>query len=328
MKNKKKLEKKKLIKENKNIKGNDLIVFENVSKVYKNNFIALDNINLKIKQGEIFALLGPNGAGKSTLINVLCGLVFHSSGKITIGGLDITKNRKEIKKRIGIVPQELHLEAFEKVKDNIAYSRGLWGKKEDKNYLNTLLEKLKLSEKKNSLLLQLSGGMKRRVLIAKALSHEPDILFLDEPSAGVDVELRKEMWEIIYNLKKMGITIILTTHYIEEAEEIADRVGFINGGKIVLVDKKESILNKLGHKKIVFRTKNKISEVIKLLHSKKYNIKKNGKKIEVHIKNDKKDIKNILDLLQNNKITFGDLDIQKRSLESIFVNYINGVSND
>ncbi len=328
MKNKKKLEKKKLIKENKNIKGNDLIVFENVSKVYKNNFIALDNINLKIKQGEIFALLGPNGAGKSTLINVLCGLVFHSSGKITIGGLDITKNRKEIKKRIGIVPQELHLEAFEKVKDNIAYSRGLWGKKEDKNYLNTLLEKLKLSEKKNSLLLQLSGGMKRRVLIAKALSHEPDILFLDEPSAGVDVELRKEMWEIIYNLKKMGITIILTTHYIEEAEEIADRVGFINGGKIVLVDKKESILNKLGHKKIVFRTKNKISEVCKLLHSKKYNIKKSGKKIEVHIKNDKKDIKNILDLLQNNKITFGDLDIQKRSLESIFVNYINGVSND
>ena len=307
---------------------NDFISIKNLNKVYKNGFHAIKNLNLDIKKGEIFGLLGPNGAGKSTLINIICGIVKHTSGKILVNNFDIIKDYRKTRSMIGIVPQELTVEAFETVFNNVSYSRGLYGKKNDPKYIETLLKTLSLWDKKNNRLRELSGGMKRRLLIAKALSHDPQIIFLDEPSASVDVELRKDMWNIIKDLKSKGVTIILTTHYIEEAEEIADRVGFINGGKIVLVDKKESILNKLGHKKIVFRTKNKISEVIKLLHSKKYNIKKNGKKIEVHIKNDKKDIKNILDLLQNNKITFGDLDIQKRSLESIFVNYINGVSND
>ena len=230
----------------------DFIQIKKVSKIYKNKFAALKNIDLNIQEGEIFALLGPNGAGKSTLINVLCGITYHSKGTILIDGIDLTKNRKKIKSLIGLVPQELHLEAFETVFDNVNYSRGLWGKKKDDNYILNLLKKLNLDDKKNNLLMQLSGGMKRRVLIAKALSHNPKILFLDEPSAGVDIELRKEMWDIIYSLKKEGVTIILTTHYIEEAEEIADRVAFINNGKIILVEDKNVLLNKLGNNKLVF----------------------------------------------------------------------------
>ena len=211
----------------------NFIKIEKLTKRYQNGFLALNNINLNIKKGEIFALLGPNGAGKSTLINVICGLAYHTSGKITVNTIDLEKNRKKIKSLIGLVPQELHLEAFETVFDNIRYSRGLWGKKDDNEYILSLLKKLNLFDKKNNLLMQLSGGMKRRVLIAKALSHNPKILFLDEPSAGVDIELRKEMWDIIYSLKSEGVTIILTTHYIDEAEEIADRVAFINNGKII-----------------------------------------------------------------------------------------------
>ncbi len=298
------------------------IEINKVAKIYKNGFNALKDINLKIVEGEIFALLGPNGAGKSTLINVLCGLTHHTNGQIFINGLNLKENRKKIKSMIGLVPQELHLEAFETVLDNINYSRGLWGKKKDDKYILDLLKKLNLEDKKNSLLMQLSGGMKRRVLIAKALSHNPIILFLDEPSAGVDIELRKDMWEVIYSLKKQGVTIILTTHYIEEAEEIADRVAFIDNGKILLVEDKKTLLNKLGNNKLVIifnKTPNHIPNFIKKYPSK---INKEKKSIEILLSKDKNEVSEILLKLKDNNINYLDFTIQKRSLESIFVDFI------
>ncbi len=300
----------------------NIISLINVHKTYKNKFHALEGINLNIKQGEIFALLGPNGAGKSTLINIICGLTYHSDGNILVNGKDLEKNRKKIKELIGLVPQELHLEAFETVYDNVSYSRGLWGKKKSPQFIINLLKKLKLYEKKDNLLLQLSGGMKRRVLIAKALSHNPRILFLDEPSAGVDVELRQEMWEIIYSLKKEGVTIILTTHYIEEAEEIADRVGFINNGKIILVEDKKVLLKNLGNKKIVLSLDHKINKIPDFLKDFKAKLKNEGLKIEILIK-DKNKIFKVIKILEKNKFSFSDFDFKKRSLERIFVDYIN-----
>ena len=212
------------------------ILINNLSKVYDNGFNALKNINLKIRKGEIFAMLGPNGAGKTTLISIICGIVNPTSGNVTVDDYDIIKDYRETRSRIGLVPQELTLEQFETVFNNVSYSRGLYGKKADPNHIEKVLKQLSLWDKKDLKLRQLSGGMKRRVLIAKALSHEPTILFLDEPTAGVDVELRKEMWQVVENLRKTGVTIILTTHYIEEAEAIADRVGVINQGEIVVVD--------------------------------------------------------------------------------------------
>ncbi len=299
-----------------------------VSKIYNNGFTALKDVNLKIVKGEIFALLGPNGAGKSTLINVLCGLTYHTGGEIFINGLNLSENRKKIKSMIGLVPQELHLEAFETVIDNIRYSRGLWGKEKDDNYIIELLKKLNLLSKKNALLMQLSGGMKRRVLIAKALSHNPVILFLDEPSAGVDIELRKEMWKVIYALKKEGVTIILTTHYIEEAEEIADRVAFINNGKIILVEDKKTLLNKSGNNKLVIIF-NKAPKTIPIF-IKKYpcKINKEKKTIEILLSKEKSEVSDILLALKRNKIKYVDFTIQKRSLESIFVNFIQEKEND
>ncbi len=204
--------------------SNDQISINNLSKVFDNGFEALKNINLNIKKGEIFAMLGPNGAGKTTLISIICGIVRLSSGKVTVDELDIIKDYRSTRSKIGLVPQELTLEQFESVFNNVSYSRGLYGKKPNSKYIEKILKDLSLWDKKDLSLRQLSGGMKRRVLIAKALSHEPSILFLDEPTAGVDVELRKDMWKIVEDLRKTGVTIILTTHYIEEAEAIADRV--------------------------------------------------------------------------------------------------------
>ena len=218
------------------------ILINNLSKVYDNGFNALKNINLKIKKGEIFAMLGPNGAGKTTLISIICGIVNPTSGNVTVDDYDIIKNYRETRSRIGLVPQELTLEQFETVFNNVSYSRGLYGKKADPNHIEKVLKQLSLWDKKDLKLRQLSGGMKRRVLIAKALSHEPTILFLDEPTAGVDVELRKEMWQVVENLRKTGVTIILTTHYIEEAEAIADRVGVINQVEILVVDETKELL--------------------------------------------------------------------------------------
>ena len=212
------------------------IVINSLSKVYDNGFNALKKVSLEVKQGEILAMLGPNGAGKTTLISIICGIVTPSSGTVMVDGFDIIKDYRETRSRIGMVPQELSLESFETVFDTVSYSRGLYGKSPKPEHIEKILKDLSLWDKKDQRLRQLSGGMKRRVLIAKALSHEPKILFLDEPTAGVDVELRKEMWEVVDTLRKTGVTIILTTHYIEEAEAIADRVGVINHVEIILVE--------------------------------------------------------------------------------------------
>ena len=237
------------------------IIIKDLSKVYSNGFNALKNINLKIKKGEILALLGPNGAGKTTLISVICGIVTPSSGNITVDNFDIIDQYRETRSRIGLVPQELTLEAFETVLNNVSYSRGLYGKSPNPKHVEKVLKDLSLWDKKDLGLRQLSGGMKRRVLIAKALSHEPSILFLDEPRAGVDVELRKDMWNVVDILRKTGVTIILTTHYIEEAEAIADRVAVINQGEIIVVENKNDLLKRMGQKTLLIELQDKITQI-------------------------------------------------------------------
>ena len=308
---------------------NNFISIKNLSKIYNNNYKALDNLSLDIEKGEIFALLGPNGAGKSTLINIICGIVNGTSGKILIDNFDIVKDYRKTRSMIGIVPQELNLEAFETVWDNVCYSRGLYGKSNNFKYIELLLKELSIFDKKNSKLRELSGGMKRRVLIAKALSHEPKILFLDEPSASVDVELRKDMWEIVKKLRNKGVTIILTTHYIEEAEEIADRVGIINNGKIILVDKKDDLLKKLGQKKLIIDLHDDIKKIPKELI--KYNLilSDNGKKLTYtyDTKKEKTGITSLLSDIKQEGIGLKDINTEKNSLESIFINLVKG-SND
>ena len=308
---------------------NNYISISNLSKIYSNKFHALNNINLNIKQGEIFALLGPNGAGKSTLINVICGIVSPTSGKITVNNFDIISDYRKTRSLIGVVPQELTLEAFETVFDNVSYSRGLYGKASNPQYIESLLKELSLWDKKSNRLRELSGGMKRRILIAKALSHEPKILFLDEPTASVDVELRKDMWKVIKRLKSKGVTIILTTHYIEEAEEISDRVGIINNGKIILVDEKNELIKKMGQKKLIIDLHTSIKSVPILL--KNFNLKLNdkGNKI-IYIYDTKKENTGITSLLQtlgNEGIKIKDINTEQSSLENIFVNLVKG-SND
>ena len=308
---------------------NNYISIKNLSKIYSNKFHALNNINLDIKQGEIFALLGPNGAGKSTLINVICGIVSPTSGKITVNNFDIISDYRKTRSLIGVVPQELTLEAFETVFDNVSYSRGLYGKASNPQYIESLLKELSLWDKKSNRLRELSGGMKRRILIAKALSHEPKILFLDEPTASVDVELRKDMWKVIKRLKSKGVTIILTTHYIEEAEEISDRVGIINNGKIILVDEKNELIKKMGQKKLIIDLHTSIKSVPILL--KNFNLKLNdkGNKI-IYIYDTKKENTGITSLLQTlggEGIKIKDINTEQSSLENIFVNLVKG-SND
>ena len=239
----------------------DLITIDSLSKVYDNGFNALKTVNLNIKQGEIIAMLGPNGAGKTTLISIVCGIVKPTSGVITVDGFDIIKDYRETRSRIGLVPQEISLEQFETVFNNVSYSRGLYGKKPNPQHIEKVLKDFSLWDKKDLRLNQLSGGMKRRVMIAKALSHEPSILFLDEPTAGVDVELRKDMWKVVEGLRKTGVTIILTTHYIEEAEAIADRVAVINQGEIIVVDNKIDLLKKMGHKKLTIELQDKVEKI-------------------------------------------------------------------
>ncbi|MEK9874262.1 MAG: ABC transporter ATP-binding protein, partial [Pelagibacteraceae bacterium] len=246
------------------------IIIDNLSKAYNNGFKALKGVSLNIKKGEILAMLGPNGAGKTTLISIICGIVTPTGGKVTVDGFNIIDDYRETRSRIGLVPQELTLEQFETVFNNVSYSRGLYGKKPDKNHIEKILKQLSLWDKKDLRLRQLSGGMKRRVLIAKALSHEPTILFLDEPTAGVDVELRKDMWKVVEDLRKTGVTIILTTHYIEEAEAIADRVAVINQGEIIVVDDTKELLKKMGHKKLTVDLQEQILEIPNSLN--KYNL--------------------------------------------------------
>ena len=300
------------------------ISINNLSKVYDNGFNALKNINLNIKKGEIFAMLGPNGAGKTTLISIICGIVTPSSGKVTVDDFDIIDDYRETRSRIGIVPQELTLEQFETVFSNVSYSRGLYGKKPDPGHIEKILKQLSLWDKKNLSLRQLSGGMKRRVLIAKALSHEPQILFLDEPTAGVDVELRQDMWKIVESLRKTGVTIILTTHYIEEAEAIADRVGVINQGEIIVVDKTKELLKKMGHKKLTVELQEEIKKIPKTLE--KYNLILGNNKMSVdytyNVQTKQTGITNLLQDLKDAGLKLKDLKTEQSTLEKIFVNLV------
>ena len=300
------------------------IIINNLSKVYDNGFDALKKISLKVKEGEIFAMLGPNGAGKTTLINIICGIVTPSSGNVNVDGFDIIKDYRETRSRIGMVPQELNLENFETVFDTVSYSRGLYGKSPKPKHIEKILKDLSLWEKKDDRLRQLSGGMKRRVLIAKALSHEPKILFLDEPTAGVDVELRKEMWEVVDSLRKTGVTIILTTHYIEEAEAIADRVGVINQGEIILVEEKKELLKKMGQKTLTIELQARIDEIPKSLE--KYNLNIGDNKMYLNytysLKEKQTGITNLLQDLKDTGLKLRDLKTEQSNLEKIFVNLV------
>ncbi len=238
-----------------------IISIANLSKTYATGFQALKEINLDIRRGEIFALLGPNGAGKTTLIGIVCGILVPTAGKVTVDGHDILKDYRATRSLIGLVPQELHTDAFESVWATVNFSRGLFNKPRNPDYVEKVLRALSLWDKKDNKIMTLSGGMKRRVLIAKALAHEPQILFLDEPTAGVDVELRKDMWQVVRDLRASGVTIILTTHYIEEAEDMADRVGVINKGEIILVENKAELMRKLGKKQLILHLANKLDAI-------------------------------------------------------------------
>jgi len=300
------------------------ISINNLSKIYDNGFKALDNVSLKVKQGEILAMLGPNGAGKTSLISIICGIVKPSSGTVTIDNFDIIKDYRETRSRIGMVPQEISLESFETVFDTVSYSRGLYGKSPKPEHIEKILKDLSLWDKKNTKLKELSGGMKRRVLIAKALSHEPQILFLDEPTAGVDVELRKDMWLVVEDLRQTGVTIILTTHYIEEAEAIADRVAVINQGEIIVVEDKNELIKRMGHKKLTIELQDKILEIPKELE--KYNLIINEKKMSLtysyKVKGEKTGITDLLKDIKDAGLRLKDLITEQSSLEKIFVDLV------
>ncbi len=300
------------------------IIIKDLSKVYDNGFEALKKINLDIKKGEIIALLGPNGAGKTTLISIICGIVTPSSGKVTVEDFDIIHDYRETRSRIGLVPQELTLELFETVFNNVSYSRGLNGKKPNPKHIEKILKDLSMWDKKDLRLRQLSGGMKRRVLIAKALSHEPSILFLDEPTAGVDVELRRDMWKVVEDLRKTGVTIILTTHYIEEAEAIADRVAVINQGEIIVIDKTDELLKKMGHKKLTINLQNELNKVPNSLES--YNLEIGSDKKSVNytynVNAESTGITNLLKDLKDAGLKLQDLKTEQTTLEKIFVSLV------
>ena len=304
--------------------SNNQISINNLSKVYDNGFEALKNINLDIKKGEIFAMLGPNGAGKTTLISIICGIVTPSSGKVTVEDFDIIDDYRETRSRIGLVPQELTLELFETVFNNVSFSRGLNGKKPNPKHIEKILKDLSMWDKKDLRLRQLSGGMKRRVLIAKALSHEPSILFLDEPTAGVDVELRRDMWKVVEDLRKTGVTIILTTHYIEEAEAIADRVGVINQGEIIVVEETKELLKKMGHKKLQVDLQEELSEIPSSL--KKYNLEVGDDRMSVNytynVRAKSTGITNLLQDLKDAGLKLQDLKTEQTTLEKIFVSLV------
>ena len=303
-----------------------IIKVEALNKVYASGFKALTNINLEIRQGEIIALLGPNGAGKTTLISIICGIVNASSGKVTIGGHDIVKDYRAARKLIGLVPQELATDSFESPMATLRLSRGLFGKPANDPLIESVLKSLTLYDKKDEKIMALSGGMKRRVMIGKALSHEPKILFLDEPTAGVDVELRKDMWNIVRKLRDEGVTIILTTHYIEEAEEMADRVAVINKGEIMLVEEKELLMRKLGEKRLFLHMLQPLSVLPAGLGSYRLALDNGGKTLvyTYDTRTEHSDITHVLDAVEAAGIRFKDLDTRQSSLEEIFVNLVKG----
>ena len=300
------------------------ISINNLSKTYDNGFNALKTVNLEIKKGEIFAMLGPNGAGKTTLISIICGIVKPSGGKVTVDGFDIIDDYRETRSKIGLVPQELTLEQFETVFNNVSYSRGLYGKNPNPEHIEKILKQLSLWDKKDQRLRQLSGGMKRRVLIAKALSHEPTILFLDEPTAGVDVELRQDMWKVVEELRKTGVTIILTTHYIEEAEAIADRVGVINQGEIIVVDETKELLKKMGHKKLTVELQEKVNEIPKALDEYQLSLTNDNMALDYtyNVQAKQTGITTLLQDIKDAGLKLKDLKTEQSTLEKIFVSLV------
>lgn len=302
-----------------------ILSIKNLSKTYADDFQALKNIDLDIYKGEILALLGPNGAGKTTLISIVCGIVRASTGTVTVAGFDIVKDFRKTRSMIGLVPQELTTDSFETVFNTVAFSRGLFGKAPNPAHIEKVLRALSLWDKKDNMIMTLSGGMKRRVLIAKALSHEPEILFLDEPTAGVDVELRKDMWGIVAELKKTGVTIILTTHYIEEAEEIADRVGVVNNGELILIEEKSSLMSKLGKKQLLLDLREPLSELPASLVGEDLELSKDGTQL-IYTFNAMSEHTGITSLLNNVKdagIGIRDLNTTQSSLEDIFVSLVH-----
>jgi ABC-2 type transport system ATP-binding protein len=297
-----------------------LIKIDNVRKTYAGKFEALKGVNLEIKRGEILALLGPNGAGKTTLINAICGVVVPTSGSISVDGFDVIKDFRKTRSMIGLVPQELQLEAFEKVFQNVSYTRGLYGKRANPEVIEKILKDLSLWDKKDNRLRELSGGMKRRALIAKALSHEPQILFLDEPTAGVDINLRRDMWRVVKQLQEKGVTIILTTHYIEEAEAIADRVSVINHGEIILTENKDDLMQKMGQKLLTIELQEKIETIPDSLKGYNLTITNEGQAL-CFTYNSQAETTGITTLLQevkNSGLKLKDLKSAQTSLENIF----------
>jgi ABC-2 type transport system ATP-binding protein len=301
-----------------------IISVSNLSKTYGSGFKALNGINLEIRRGEIFALLGPNGAGKTTLISIICGIANPSQGSVSVDGHDIITSYRAARSMIGLVPQELHTDAFESVWATVSFSRGLFGKPKNPAHIEKVLKDLSLWDKKDNKIVTLSGGMKRRVMIAKALSHEPQILFLDEPTAGVDVELRKGMWEVVRTLRASGVTIILTTHYIDEAEEMADRVGVINKGEIILVEDKANLMQKLGKKQLKLHLQGRIETLPTALAAYNLELSGDGGELTYHYdtKGERTGITSLLGDLRNAGIRFYDLDTSQSSLEDIFVSLV------
>jgi ABC-2 type transport system ATP-binding protein len=301
-----------------------IVSVSNLSKTYASGFQALKAINLEVRQGEIFALLGPNGAGKTTLINVICGIVMPTAGAVTVGGHDIFKEFRAARGMIGLVPQELTTDAFESVWATVSFSRGLFNKPRNPERVAKVLKEFSLWDKKDNKIRTLSGGMKRRVMIAKALAHEPQVLFLDEPTAGVDVELRKDMWDVVRALRASGVTIILTTHYIDEAEEMADRVGVINHGELILVENKTELMHKLGKKQLTLQLRETLAQLPPALAARGLTLTSDGKELiyTYDTKGRQTGITDLLDDLSAAGIGFADLKTTQSSLEDIFVDLV------
>ena len=302
-----------------------IISVKDLSKSYASGFRALDRINLDIRRGEIFALLGPNGAGKTTLIGIICGILVPTAGKVTVDGHDIIADYRAARSLIGLVPQELHTDVFESVWATVSFSRGLFNKPKNPAYIEKVLRALSLWDKKDNKIMTLSGGMKRRVLIAKALSHEPQILFLDEPTAGVDVELRKDMWQVVRDLRDSGVTIILTTHYIEEAEDMADRVGVINKGEIILVEDKAELMRKLGKKQLTLQLQQKLTVIPRELSAFKLSIGEDGTTLiyDYDTQAERTGVATLLGELSRAGLRIRDLQTTQSSLEDIFVGLVS-----
>jgi ABC-2 type transport system ATP-binding protein len=302
-----------------------IISVSNLTKTYATGFQALKNVNLEIRKGEIFALLGPNGAGKTTLISIICGIVNPTQGTILADGHDIIRDYRAARSRIGLVPQELTTDAFESVWATVKFSRGLFGKPPNPAHLEKVLRDLSLWDKRDSRIMALSGGMKRRVMIAKALSHEPNILFLDEPTAGVDVELRRSMWEMVRGLRESGVTIILTTHYIEEAQEMADRIGVISKGEIILTEDKDVLMKKLGSKKLTLQLRQPLESIPAALADARLELANEGSELvyTFDTQGERTGIASLLSKLSEHGITIRDLQTKESSLEDIFVSLVS-----